>query len=68
MSKSKNIMEKIKKIKVNPYYDIRIKEVDEICNNSKSSFDLFRNAFIVGYMRDMKAARTEMKKGGVVNG
>lgn len=61
-------MEKIKKIKVNPYYDIKIKEVDEIYTHSKSSFELFHNAFNAGYMQGMKAARAEMKKGGVVNG
>lgn len=64
-----NIIEKSKLMigKINPRYDMQIKEIDEICKNSENPIDMIYDGFRFGYLQGMKAAKAEMKKGGVVN-
>lgn len=65
MSKSKNVMLKIKEAKkiINPYYDVRIRDAQEIICQTTGSIDLVVNGFRLGYLQGHKAAKAEMKRG-----
>lgn len=68
MSRMKNIMQKCESMrkKVDQRYDVTVSDVKTVCENSNGRYDLFSNAFAIGYMQGMKAAKLEMLKGGVV--
>lgn len=66
MASMKNIMEKIKKVKINPHYDISVRETTEIYMHSKGAFDLLHNAFTAGYMQGEKAAKAKKRKSSIV--
>lgn len=55
-------MEKINKVKINPHYDISVRETTEIYMHSKGAFDLLHNAFTAGYMQGEKAEKARMKR------
>lgn len=59
-------MEKIKKVKINPHYDISLRETTEIYTYSKGAFDLLHNAFAAGYMQGEKAAKAKKRKSSIV--
>lgn len=65
MSKSKNVMLKIKEARkiINPYYDMRISEIQEIVNQVSGKFGLVVCGFEYGYLKGMRAAKAEMKRG-----
>lgn len=68
MGRIKNVIEKAEAMtgKINPAYNINCMHVVEIYEGSGG--DWFRsivNGFKIGYMQGMKAAKAEMKKGGV---
>ena len=62
-------MEKIEstRSKVNPYYDMRVKDLQEIYENSQSVFDCIANGFRFGYLQGVKAAKAEIRKYGDAN-
>lgn len=49
-------------------YDMHINNLNDIIQASNNPCDLVCNGFRFGYMQGMKAAKAEMKKGGIVNG
>ncbi len=58
-----NIIEKIKKVKVNRYYDITTEDYKTICESSKANpGKTFYYFFLAGYMQGKKAAIAESKK------
>lgn len=63
-------MDKIKQTNrlINCRYDVTYSMVSEVIQNSSGQYDLFSNSFALGYLQGMKAAKAEMKKGGVVSG
>lgn len=68
MSSCKDIMEKIKAVTetIKPCYDMSIRDMRDIYDNSSDSYDLICNGFCYGYMQGMKAAKAEMKGGSAV--
>ena len=48
--------------KINPYYTMRLNNIEEIYKNSDDHIDMIYNSFCFGYMQGMKAAKAEMKK------
>lgn len=46
-------------------YDIFSSNIEDIYTASNNRFDMIVNGFKFGYMQGMKAAKSEMKKGGV---
>lgn len=48
--------------KINPMYDMCIKNADDIFNSSTDSEGAIFDSFILGYAQGMKAAKAEMKK------
>ena len=67
MSRNKNIVEKAELVKgkINHHYSISIGEAIEIEEKSDGILEIISNSFAFGYMQGMKAAKAEMKKGGV---
>lgn len=62
-----NVIYKVKQFtgKVNPYYDMRIDELDQIYKFSRNDMcECICNAFTFGYIQGMKAAKAEIKKAG----
>lgn len=53
---------------INEKYDICTNNISDIRDSSADSYDFICNGFRFGYMQGLKAAREEMKKGGVLNG
>ena len=47
---------------------MHINNLNDIIQASNNPCDLVCNGFRFGYMQGMKAAKAEMKKGGIVNG
>lgn len=68
MATVKNTMELVKNSvgKINPYYDMTVKNVADILNNSNDVCDAVVNAFRFGYVQGMKSANS--KKAGNKNG
>lgn len=52
--------------KISRYYDMSIKNMQDILKASHSDYDLICNGFRFGYAQGMRAAKAEMKKGGAV--
>lgn len=48
--------------KINPNYDMYVRNIGDIESASKDSYDLICNGFRFGYMQGRKAAMAEMKK------
>lgn len=46
-------------------YDMYSQNINDIKDGSENIFEMIVNGFRFGYMQGMKAARAEMKKGGV---
>lgn len=61
----KNLMEQIKKQKINPRYDATVEDFYEIRKASSDIVALVFNSFSFGYMRGYKAAIAAIKKAGV---
>lgn len=53
--------------KINPRYDMCASDVRAIEEMSYNEYDFKVNGFRFGYIQGMKAAKAEMKKGGVAN-
>lgn len=68
MSRCEDIMEAIKSTteSISPCYDMSIRNMKDIYENSKNSYDLIFNGFRFGYLQGMKAAKDEMKGGAAV--
>lgn len=49
--------------KISQYYDMNVKNMQDIHRASHDDYDLIINSFRFGYAQGMKAARAEMKKG-----
>ncbi len=66
MATIKNILEKAESMrgKINPRYDISYQQTSELYHGSRNSFEAVSNAFCIGYMQGMKAAKAEIRKGG----
>ena len=62
MARVKNTMQLINKSigKINPNYDLRISNIQDILEDSKDRYDLIFSSFRFGYMQGMKAAKAEM--------
>lgn len=54
-----NIMNQIHETvgKINPIYDMEVKDFEEIKKYSKTTYDLIYNGFRFGYSQGMKAAK-----------
>ena len=59
MARVKNTMKLIKSAngRINPLYDMRAQNIDDIYRASSDSFDMICNGFRFGYMQGMKAAK-----------
>lgn len=59
------IIEKIKSMRygIDDRYDMSVKQAKEICSDSDGVYDICNNAFVFGYIQDVKA--TEKKVGRV---
>lgn len=70
MARVQNVMQLIEETKrsIDVKYDMSIDHIKDIKEQSNNFFDLISNGFIFGYAQGMKAAKANMKKGGVVNG
>lgn len=53
--------------KINPRYDMKQKEIEEIYENIDSPIKAICVSFRFGYLQGIKAAKAEMRKGGAVN-
>lgn len=51
--------------KINTAYEMSVDNIAEIYEASNDSFEMICNGFKFGYMQGMKAAKAEMRKGGV---
>ena len=63
----KNVIKKSKSMvgKINPYYDINASNMHEMYEAySHNPYDLMCCSFRLGYLQGMKAARSEIKRGG----
>ena len=67
MSRIKNVVGKAQAMtmKINPHYSMTVEDAIEIKEKSGGIFGIINNSFAFGYMQGMKAAKAEMKKGGV---
>ena len=67
MARIKNVLEKAENMtgKINTYYDISGLQIAEIYNGSRNWYQAISNGFKIGYLQGMKAAKAEVKKGGV---
>lgn len=67
MRNIKNVVQKAESMtgKINPHYDLSIGNEQEIREKSKGSTDMILYSFRFGYLQGMKAAKAEMRKGGV---
>ena len=65
MARIKNISEKAEAMttKINPLYDISCTQVAEIYEKSSNWYHAISNAFKIGYMQGMKAAKAEIHRG-----
>ena len=59
-----NVMKKIQEMRgnISPYYDMDIKDMEKISNNSHDRFSLISNAFAFGYIQGMKAQKAKDRK------
>lgn len=53
---------------VNPKYDLTFENIMDIYKAYGGNFETISCSFRLGYLRGMKAAKANMKKGGKVNG
>lgn len=63
----KNAVKKSKSMigKINPYYDMNTSNMREMYETySHNPYDLMCCSFHLGYLQGMKAARSEIKRGG----
>lgn len=69
MARVKSAMQLIEETRgtIDTRYDMRVKHVADIKEQSNGFYDLICNGFIFGYAQGMKAAKSEMKKGGGSN-
>ncbi len=69
MAKVKNTMELVKKSigHIDSNYTMYAGNIKDIMEASENGYDLICNGFRFGYMQGMKAAKSEMKRGGVAN-
>lgn len=51
--------------KINPRYDMRQKEIEEIYENIDNPIKAICVSFRLGYLQGMKASQAEMQEGGV---
>lgn len=67
MARVKNTMKLIEESigRINARYDMRVRDVLDIKENSNDPFELICNSFRFGYTQGAKAAKAEMRKGGV---
>lgn len=70
MGRVKKTMQLVEKSigRINDNYGMCTENVEDIRKASRDFCDLICNGFRFGYMQGMKAAKAEMKKGGVING
>lgn len=68
MARVKNTMRLINSSigKINNNYDMTVQNVRDIEDATNETYDLITYGFCFGYIQGMKAAKAEMKKGGVV--
>lgn len=61
MAECKNIIEKVKGLKINPYYTLSYQNMVELIEKySRDACALMTNSFKFGYLQGYKAARAEM--------
>ena len=67
MANIKNVIKKAKAMtgKINSRYDMGYDNIVEIYEGSQGWFDMISVSFKFGYLQGMKAAKAEMRKGGV---
>jgi hypothetical protein len=67
MGRIKNAMKIIEESvgKINVAYEMSVENIDQIYEASNDPFGMISNGFRFGYMQGMKAAKAEMRKGGV---
>ena len=65
-----NILQKIEaaKGKIDPRFDMSIKQVDEIHQNSSDAITAICNAFTFGYAQGTRASKLTLTKRGMPNG
>lgn len=68
MARVKNAMQLVESSigKINARYDMSVENIDDIYKSSGDVFIMICNSFRFGYMQGMKAAKAEIKKGGVM--
>lgn len=64
MAAVKNVMETVRSQRgiINPKYDMTIKNIDVIREQSRDTCDMICNSFCFGYIHGLKAAKAEMRK------
>lgn len=65
MARIKDVLKKAEAVKISQRYDISCAQVVEIYQGSGDWYRAISNGFKIGYMQGMKAARAEMRKGGM---
>ena len=56
------VIEKTRKGKINPTYDMTFKNVEDILENSTDYVGAVLNSFVFGYAQGMRATKAEIKK------
>ena len=65
MARIKDVLKKAETVRVSQRYAISCAQVAEIYQGSGGWYTAICNGFKIGYMRGMKAAKAEMRKGGI---
>lgn len=65
MARVKSVYKAIENLEINENYAMCITHLSEIREHANSQFDVICDSFDFGYLQGMKAARAEMRRGGM---